>query len=144
MGHHLVDTKDGKKFRSDKYPDIPLDKLVLSFNDPDARPALRVFAAHTKDRELAEDIMERLDAKRMVVKKITWSETQVYQALVKCPSDTGDYDILEGIWEERPEDGSKIPFAAGNKIHGINGHEILNCELSTEEPNLTIGADDAK
>jgi len=53
MGHHL--TKD-HKFKSDKYPDLAEGKIILSFKDPAAREALRLFAAATKDHELAFDI----------------------------------------------------------------------------------------
>lgn len=58
MGHHI--NKDGK-FQSDKYKNLKPDKIVLSFRDPYARVALCVFAKLTEDRELAEDILQRLD-----------------------------------------------------------------------------------
>lgn len=57
MGHHL---NEKGQFQSDKYPDLPPDKMILSFKDPAARKALRVYAEHTEDKELAEDILERL------------------------------------------------------------------------------------
>jgi len=66
MGHHL--TKEGD-FLSDKYiilrrenkEDCSPNKIALSFKDPAARKALRLFATHTEDRELAEDILEVLN-----------------------------------------------------------------------------------
>jgi hypothetical protein len=57
MGHHI--TSEGT-FQSDKYPDLAPDKIVLSFKDKEAQEALKVFAHTTNDRELAEDILERL------------------------------------------------------------------------------------
>ena len=57
MGHHL--TSDGR-FQSDKYPELPPNKIVLSFNDPAARVALLVYVLLTEDRGLAEDLRETL------------------------------------------------------------------------------------
>jgi len=57
MGHHI---NEKGQFQSDKYPDLPPDKIILSFNDPVAREALRLYSKMTKDRELADDILERL------------------------------------------------------------------------------------
>ena len=56
MGHNI--TKEGK-FKSDKYPDLPEDKIILSFNDPIAIRALHKYSMETPDRELGEDIRER-------------------------------------------------------------------------------------
>ncbi len=59
MGHHI---NDKGQFQSDKYPELAPDKIVLSFKDPRARPALTVLAlgyGH-KDTELSDDIRERL------------------------------------------------------------------------------------
>ncbi len=42
MGHH---TDSDGRFQSDNYPDLPPDKIVLSFNDPEARRALEVFGS---------------------------------------------------------------------------------------------------
>lgn len=58
MGHHI---DDEGRFQSDKYPELSPDKIVLSFKDPAAKVALRVYAAHTEDGELAEDITTRLN-----------------------------------------------------------------------------------
>lgn len=58
MGHHI--NSEGH-FQSDKYPDLPPDKIVLSFKDEDAQPALSLFCRLTKDRELGDDILARLD-----------------------------------------------------------------------------------
>jgi|GEM_PF-2612188 len=59
MGHHL---NAAGQFQSDKYPELAPDKIVLSFNDPHAVKALAVLACsyHDVDRELADDIAERL------------------------------------------------------------------------------------
>ena len=57
MGHHI--NSDGQ-FQSDKYPDLHPDKIILSFKDPEAADALRIFAETTANTELGEDIMERL------------------------------------------------------------------------------------
>lgn len=56
-GHHI---NESGLFQSDKYPDLKPDKIILSFHDPDARLALLLFSAITKDRELGEDILQRL------------------------------------------------------------------------------------
>lgn len=57
MGHH-INTKG--QFQSDKYPDLPADKILLSFKDPAARVALKKYAELTKEQELASDILERI------------------------------------------------------------------------------------
>jgi len=57
MAHHI--TADGK-FQSDKYPTLGPDKIVLSFKDPAARKALRLFVLWTADTVLAEDILWRI------------------------------------------------------------------------------------
>jgi len=54
MGHHI--NADGQ-FQSDKFPDLPPDKIVLSFNDSSAKSALHLFASLTDDKELADDIL---------------------------------------------------------------------------------------
>ncbi len=60
MGHH-IDTNG--RFQSDKYPKLPPDKIVVSFQDPNARGALAVLAVDydDDDPELAEDIRTRLE-----------------------------------------------------------------------------------
>lgn len=58
MGHHL--TPEGL-FQSDRYPELPAGKIILSFKDPAARTALLVFAGQTLDKELGEDIVAALD-----------------------------------------------------------------------------------
>lgn len=57
MGHHI--NKNGQ-FQSDKYPDLAPDKIILSFKDPVAHLALKVYAENTKEKELSMDILERL------------------------------------------------------------------------------------
>ena len=59
MGHHI--DKEGR-FQSDKYPDLPPDKIVLSFKDRRAWRALETLAEEYQydDAELAGDISERL------------------------------------------------------------------------------------
>lgn len=75
MGHHI--DEEGR-FQSDKLIRARLerpatsvgarevnvylapDKIALSFHDPAARKALRVFAATTDDNELAVDVLDRV------------------------------------------------------------------------------------
>jgi hypothetical protein len=59
MGHH-IDSQG--RFQSDKYPDLPPDKIVLSFKDLDAYAALLTLADvyQHKDSEFAADIRTRL------------------------------------------------------------------------------------
>lgn len=57
MGHHI---DDEGRFQSDRYPELPPDKIVLSFKDPEALRALEVFAAISKDVDLAEDVATRI------------------------------------------------------------------------------------
>ena len=61
MGHHI--DKDGR-FQSDLHPDLPPDKIVVSFKHTAAWPALAVLAEgyQTLDPELAEDIRTRLQS----------------------------------------------------------------------------------
>ena len=59
MGHHI--DAEGR-FQSDKHPDLKPDKIVLSFKDPEARGALIRYAIHCSDRELAADILNRLNS----------------------------------------------------------------------------------
>ena len=64
-GHHI---KNGE-FLSDKYTiirnengeNVSPNKIVLSFNDREARLALHTFAVLTKDKELGADILEVLN-----------------------------------------------------------------------------------
>ena len=58
MGHHI--DKDCR-FRSDKFPDLDPDYIALSFKDEAARQALSVFCQHTTDKELADDILKRIE-----------------------------------------------------------------------------------
>jgi len=58
MGHHI---NEKGQFKSDKYPDLPPDKIILSFKDPLARKALKLYAELTKDTELAKDIVTRIN-----------------------------------------------------------------------------------
>ncbi len=57
MGHHI--DSEGR-FQSDKYPDLPPDKIILSFHDPIARGCLAKYAEETEDAELGEDILKRI------------------------------------------------------------------------------------
>ena len=52
------------QFQSDKYPDLPPDKIILSFKDPEARDALLLYAKTTANRELGEAILKRLESKK--------------------------------------------------------------------------------
>lgn len=57
MGHHI---NSKGEFQSDRNKDLKPNRIVLSFNDPVARKALRFYANNTLDRELAEDILKVL------------------------------------------------------------------------------------
>lgn len=59
MGHHM--NKQGQ-FQSDKYPDLPPDKIILSFKDKHARLVLWHYAEITDDKELADDIKQRIES----------------------------------------------------------------------------------
>ena len=60
MGHHI---DFWGQFQSDKYPNLPPDKIVLSFKDPNARKPLILYSqmCYVDDKELSLDIMERLN-----------------------------------------------------------------------------------
>ncbi len=53
MGHHI---NENGFFQSDKYPELPENKIILDFKDGAAQEALLLYAMLTKDKELAEDI----------------------------------------------------------------------------------------
>lgn len=59
MGHHI--DSDGR-FQSDKHPELPPDKLLISFTDPFAWAAFSALALayNNVDHEFATDIRERL------------------------------------------------------------------------------------
>jgi len=57
MGHHI---NSKGQFQSDKYSWLPPDKIILSFRDEYAQKALAVYAELTDEKELSEDIKERL------------------------------------------------------------------------------------
>lgn len=59
MGHH-IDSKG--RFQSDKYPQTPPDKVVLSLTDPKVQPLLLLVATayETHDAEFAEDLRKRV------------------------------------------------------------------------------------
>ena len=57
MGHHI---NEKGQFQSDKYPDLPPDKIILSFKDRASRWALLHFIDRTLDRELSKDVETRL------------------------------------------------------------------------------------
>lgn len=63
MGDHINPATG--QFQSDKHPELPPDKIIVSFRDPLARSALRALASSyaTKgghEAELASDILARL------------------------------------------------------------------------------------
>ena len=60
MGHHI--NKLGN-FQSDKYPELPENKIILSFKDELARKVLKIYWEETEYKELGEDIVQ-------VIKKI--------------------------------------------------------------------------
>jgi hypothetical protein len=57
MGNHI---NENGRFQSDKYPELPENKIILSFKDPLAREVLKIYAKKTKDAELGEDILEAI------------------------------------------------------------------------------------
>ena len=59
MGHHI---NENGEFQSDKHPELPPDKVIVSFKDTNAWPALRELARHYEDvdPEFAADIRQRL------------------------------------------------------------------------------------
>lgn len=54
MGHHL--TEEGR-FKSDKYKWCPEGYFALSFKDPHALDAIRLYATLTEDEELSKDLI---------------------------------------------------------------------------------------
>ncbi len=67
MGHYI--DSEGR-FQSERHPDLEPDKIVLSFKDYAARPALKRLALNYKraDPELSDDILHRLQTIRSVQK----------------------------------------------------------------------------
>ncbi|MEE8607854.1 MAG: hypothetical protein V3S55_09625 [Nitrospiraceae bacterium] len=59
MGHHLTAERT---FKSDKYPWCPEGFFALKLTDPIARKCAQIYAAQTKDAELALDLMVACDA----------------------------------------------------------------------------------
>jgi hypothetical protein len=57
MGHHI---NEKGEFQSDKYPELPVDKFLLSFKDPIAREAIKLYAEKTENEELKEDLLKRV------------------------------------------------------------------------------------
>lgn len=57
MPHHI---NEKGNFQSDKYPDLPENKVILSFKDPLAREVLKIYAEKTEDREFGEDILQAI------------------------------------------------------------------------------------
>lgn len=53
MGHHI---NEKGFFQSDKYPDLPENKIILDFRDEYAQHALLMYATLTHDKELSDDI----------------------------------------------------------------------------------------
>ncbi len=58
MGHHI---NDKGQFQSDRHPDLPPNKIILSFRDPAAREALLLYSRKTSDAELASDIYAAIE-----------------------------------------------------------------------------------
>ena len=57
MGHHI---NEHGQFQSDRHPDLPPNKIILSFRDQAAREALKTYARFTPDNDLARDITRAL------------------------------------------------------------------------------------
>ena len=95
MGHHI---NEQGKFQSDKYPDLPPNKIILSFKDPEARKALEYFGHLTKDQELGEDILEVLTNNSMI-KQIQKSKEEAFDKWCG-ESDINLNDFLDK-WQKR-------------------------------------------
>ena len=63
MGHHI---DDQGRFQSDKHPDLPPDKIIVSFKDRRAHKALVMLADDYRetDPELCDDILTRVRSLR--------------------------------------------------------------------------------
>jgi len=92
MGHHI--DSEGR-FQSDKHPDLPPDKIILSFKDPHARVALGAYAKSVRssnvqgDVELADDISFR-------IYKIKKQETSC--CILGCPNPgDGTFGVMRGL-----------------------------------------------
>ena len=74
MGHHI--DSEGR-FQSDKYPDLPPDKIVLSFKDMRAWQALETLARyyHDADPGLSADILTRLASVRKLLGPVSPGDT---------------------------------------------------------------------
>ncbi|MDP6642396.1 MAG: hypothetical protein QGF74_03385 [Candidatus Nanoarchaeia archaeon] len=57
MGNNL---NEKGEFQSDKYPELDVDKFLLSFKDPIAREAIKLYAEKTEDEGLKEDLLKRV------------------------------------------------------------------------------------
>ncbi len=57
------------QFQSDRHPELPPNKIILSFRDPAARAALLNYAQRTPDRELAGAIS-------LVIAATDWSKEE--------------------------------------------------------------------
>lgn len=60
MGHHF--DAEGR-FQSDKYPDLPPDRVAINITDPRTHQGLALIAhaLHDDDPEFAEDLLQRLN-----------------------------------------------------------------------------------
>ena len=62
MGHH-INAKG--RFQSDKYPELPPDKVVISLKDPRTQEGLRIIAVQYQDdgdKEFGDDLLFRISA----------------------------------------------------------------------------------
>ncbi len=61
MGHHI--DAEGR-FQSDKYPELPPDKVVISLKDPRTWAGLRVIAVQYQDgeKEFGDDLLGRINS----------------------------------------------------------------------------------
>ena len=75
----------------------------------------------------------------MVVRKILWSESNDFEAVVKHPKGMDDTEILEHIWDTH----SLVDIQKYTTGVSVFGHEVISGELTTEEPDITIEADNA-
>jgi hypothetical protein len=121
MGAHI--NKTGQ-FQSDKYPDCPPDKVLLSLHDAKAQPLLWEY--ENDDKEFGEDIKARLD---MIGYKHTATcriELEDLAWLLHTLSNANS--IIEGEGLDDDEEAEDIK----DRLHEIaTKHSI---ELNTSEP----------
>lgn len=121
MGHH-IDYKG--RFQSDKYPDLPPDKIILSFHDPVAQSTLRYFALFAQDRELARDISQRLDTLGVVGKRP--GDGVPYFTITSDDVGRTAFKQFGKVWPIADSLGLVLPHDIGKRVYLIG--DILQIE----------------